>query len=69
MIKENSAPPPSAQAAAIQEAFPSYAVTVCVRRGDRPRFEVVTRNDDSPWCLISDDADEIRHELEEIPHV
>jgi hypothetical protein len=52
------------EAAAIQEAFPSYEVTVCLRQGDRPRFEVVTRDDDHPWCLISDEADEIWHELE-----
>ena len=69
MIEKNPAPSPRAQAAAIQEAFPSYAVTVSIRQRDRPRFEVVTRNDDNPWCLISDDADEIRHELEETPHV
>jgi hypothetical protein len=60
---------PRTQAAALQEAFPSYAVTVSVRHGDRPRFEVITRNDGNPWCLISDDADEIRRELEEMPHV
>jgi hypothetical protein len=59
---------PRAQAAAIQEAFPSYAVTVSMRPGDRPRFELVTRNDDNPWCLISDNADEIRHELEANAH-
>jgi len=62
-------PTPRAQAAAIQDAFPSYAVTVSFRQGDRPRFEAVTLNDAYPWCLISDDADEIRHELEEMPHV
>ena len=60
---------PRTQAAALQEAFPSYAVTVSMRQGGQPRFEVVTRNDNNPWCLISDDADEIRHELEETPHV
>jgi hypothetical protein len=69
MTQKNPAPSPRAQAAAIQGAFPSYAVTVSMRQGDRPRFEVVTRNDDNPWCLISDDVDEIRHELEETPHV
>ena len=57
------------QAAAIQEAFPSYAVVVCMRRGNRPRIEVVTRNDDNPWCVISADADEIWHELEGNTHV
>ena len=69
MFGENSTAPPEAEAAAIQDAFPSYGVSVSVRRGGRPRFEVVTRNDDSPWCLISDDADEIRHELEVNAHV
>jgi hypothetical protein len=64
MTGKNPALSPRAQAAAIQQAFPSYAVSVSVRQGGRPRFEVVTRNDDSPWCLISDDAEEIRHELE-----
>jgi len=59
---------PRTQAAALREAFPSYAVTVYVRHGDRPRFEVVTRNDGNPWCLISDDADEIQHELEGNAH-
>jgi hypothetical protein len=56
--------PPARQAAAIQQAFPTYTVTVSIRRGDRPRFEVVTRNDDNPWCLISSRAEEIWQELE-----
>jgi hypothetical protein len=56
------------QAAAIRAAFPSYEVTVSWRQGARPRFEVVTRNDGNPWCLISPDADEIRHELEGSAH-
>ena len=69
MIEKNSATSPRTQAAAIQEAFPSYAVTVSVRQGDRPRFEVITRNDGNPWCLISDHADEIWRELEGNVHV
>jgi hypothetical protein len=69
MTERYSAPSPRARAAAIREAFPSYAVIVSVRQGDRPRFEVVTRNDGNPWCLISADADEIWHELEEVPDV
>lgn len=56
-------PTPGVQAAALQAAFPSYSVSVHVRPGERPRFEVVTRNDDDPWCLISPDAKEIWHEL------
>jgi hypothetical protein len=69
MTEENQALPPRAQAAAIQDAFPSYAVTVSIRHGSHPRFEAVTRNDDNPWCLISPSADEIRHDLEESIHV
>lgn len=61
--------PARTQAAAIREAFPSYAVSVSFRHGERPRFEVVTLNDGNPWCLISPDADEIRHELEGSIHV
>ena len=64
MIEENRTLLPRIQAAAIQEAFPSYSVAVSVRQGDHPRFEAVTRNDDNPWCLISAHADEIWHELE-----
>jgi hypothetical protein len=64
MIERNPAPSPRAQAAALQEAFPSYAVTVSVRQGDHPRFELVARNDGNPWCLISAHTDEIWRELE-----
>jgi hypothetical protein len=53
---------PGAQAAALQEAFPSYSVRVAIH-GDEARFELVTRNDGSPWCLISSDAREIWREL------
>ena len=60
---------PRTQAAALREAFPSYAVTVYVRHGDRPRFEAVVRNDDNPWCLISANADEIWHGLKGKAHV
>jgi len=60
--------PAHVQASAIQEAFPSYAVTVSIRQGDRPRFEVVTRDDGSPWCLISAHADEIWRELQGKTH-
>jgi len=54
------------QAAVLQTAFPSYSVSVTYRPGGRPRFEVVTRNDGNPWCLISSDAKEIWHELKDI---
>ena len=69
MIEQNQTLSPRSQAAAIQEAFPSYAVSVSARPGGHPRFEVVTQNDGNPWCLISADADEIRHELEGNTHV
>jgi hypothetical protein len=52
-----------AQAAALQKAFPSYSVSVSIQ-GDQARFELVTRNDGTPWCLISVDAQEIWRELE-----
>ena len=64
MEPRDSRVPARIQAAALQEAFPSYAVTVSLRQGDRPRFEVVARNDDNPWCVISAHADEIWRELE-----
>jgi len=67
MVKDNRTPSSRSQAAAIQEAFPSYAVTVSTRQGERPRFEVVTRNDGNPWCLISSHAEEIWNELERAP--
>jgi transcriptional regulator with XRE-family HTH domain len=66
MTKENRTLAVSQHAAAIQRAFPSYTVAVSVRQGGRPRFEVVTRNDDNPWCLISPRAEEIWQELEGI---
>jgi hypothetical protein len=51
------------QAAALRTAFPGYTVNVIMRRGDQPRFEVVSRDGGSPYCLISTDAREIWHEL------
>ena len=57
------ASPAGAQAAALRTAFPSYAVSVLARRGERPRFELVSRDGGSPYCLISDDAREIWREL------
>ncbi len=60
-------PMPSAsahvQAAALRAAFPQYVVNVLARRGDKPRFEVVSRDCGSLYCLISDDACEIWREL------
>ena len=55
--------PPGAQAAALQEAFPSYSVSVSIHC-DQTRFELVTRDDGNPWCVISSDAQEIWRELQ-----
>lgn len=60
-------PPPPAvavQAAALRAAFPAYTVNVIQRRGDQPRFEVISRDGRSPYCLISSDASEIWRELQ-----
>jgi len=51
------------QAAALRAAFPGYIVNVITRWGDKPRFEVVSRDGGSPYCLISADASEIWREL------
>jgi hypothetical protein len=63
-------PPPrlraQVQAAALRAAFPQYAVNVLQRRGDQPRFEVVSRDGGNPYCLISTDALEIWRELQKI---
>ena len=58
-------PAPSAhvQAAALSAEFPGYVVTVLPRRNAKPRFEAVSRDGGSPYCLISDDAGEIWREL------
>ena len=43
-----------AQFAALRAAFPAYVVSVIVNRGDKPRFEVVSRDGSrDPCCLIS----------------
>jgi hypothetical protein len=55
--------PASVQAAALRAAFPGYAVSVLRQRGERPRFELVSRDGGSPYCLISDDPREIWREL------
>jgi hypothetical protein len=62
----NYAQPAGTLAAELREAFPSYDVSVTLREGDRPRYVLVTRDDDNPWCLISPDADEIRRELKDV---
>jgi hypothetical protein len=68
MEQQNSKVPAQIEAAALRNAFPLYAVSVSVREGDHPRFEVVTRNDANPWCLISARADEIWRELKGSTH-
>lgn len=52
------------QAAALRAAFPGYTVNVIMRQNDKPRFEVVSRDGGSPYCLISTDAREIWRELQ-----
>jgi hypothetical protein len=54
---------PHVQAAALRAAFPGYVVNVISRRGEPPRFEVVSRDGGSPYALISSDAREIWREL------
>jgi hypothetical protein len=58
-------PDPSAQvqAAALRAAFPGYTINVITRSGQKPRFEAVSRDGDSPYCLISADAQDIWREL------
>ena len=51
------------QAAALRTAFPGYTVSVLARRGEKPRFELVSRDGGDPYCLISEDAHEIWREL------
>ena len=58
--------PPSTrvQAAALRAAFPGYIVNVIVMaHGEKPRFELVSRDGSNPYCLISSDAREIWQEL------
>ncbi len=43
----------SVQAAALRAAFPSYAVSVLRQRGERPRFELVSRY--GPSCAAPHD--------------
>ncbi len=51
-----------AQLEALRRAFPDYTVGL-ITRGNRIRFEVVSRSGGSPYCLITDDASEIWREL------
>jgi hypothetical protein len=60
--QEEAAQWPEAVAAALRKAFPSYSVTVRRDRG-QPRYQLISKNDAYPSCLISSDPDEIRAEL------
>jgi hypothetical protein len=51
------------QAAALRAAFPRYTVNVIKCRGEKPRYEVVSKDGGNPYCLISEDAKEIWREL------
>jgi hypothetical protein len=51
------------QAAALRSAFPAYIVNVLRSRGEKPRYELVSKNGADPYCLISTDAGEIWREL------
>ena len=52
------------QAAALRTPFPGYVVSVLAPRcGEKPRFELVSRDAGDPYCLISNDAREIWREL------
>ncbi len=66
MFGTNCTAPPGVQAAALRKAFPAYAVKVSTWR-DAPHYELVTREDGNPWCLISDDVQEIWDELADSP--
>jgi hypothetical protein len=61
-------PPPDArvQTEALRAAFPAYHFAVVVH-GDRTRFEAVSRDGGSLWCLISTDPREIWRELTAVP--
>ena len=51
------------EADALRAAFPGYVVNVITRWGEKPRFELVSRDGGSPYALISSDAQEIWREL------
>ncbi len=66
MIGANCTVPPGVQASVLRKAFPAYAVKVSMWR-DVPHYELVTLDDSYPWCLISDDPQEIWDELTGTP--
>jgi acyl-CoA reductase-like NAD-dependent aldehyde dehydrogenase len=64
---QSSLPGARVQAAALRAAFPAYVVNVITGGGGKPRYEVVSRDGGSPYCLISTGAREIWHELSRAP--
>ena len=63
MMGRNWSQPPAAVAIELGKAFPTYSVTVRWDSGE-PRFQLISKNDTNPYCLISPDPDEIRAELD-----
>jgi len=62
MIGGDWTQPPAVLATALRRAFPRYSVFLTTY-GDTTRFELVSKDDSNPWCLISEDAREIWLEL------
>ena len=60
------APAVHVQVTALRTAFPDYTFNVIRHRDDKPRFEALSRDGGSPYCLISDDASEIWRELRDL---
>jgi hypothetical protein len=58
-------PAVSAQAAALRAAFPTYTINVLKCRGEKARFEAVSKTGGNPYCVISADARVIWRELKE----
>lgn len=57
------APAAHVQVTALRTAFPGYTFNLIRHRDEKPRFEAVSRDGGSPYCLISADAREIWREL------
>ena len=54
--------PRDRQIAALAAAFPDYTFRVVIKY-DQPRYEAVAKKDQSLYCLISADVQEIWREL------
>jgi hypothetical protein len=66
MIPDFRPPPPPSrrvQLAALRSAFPGYTFNLLTWEGKPPRFEALSRDGGSPYCLISDDPRELWQEL------